>query len=72
MKGWVLPAKATTRGRNRAETVDMKEVFRLVAPDNVIRYEGDGPLNVLLVDAGAKDNMVRSLLKSGATVVRAP
>jgi len=44
----------------------MKEVFRLVAPDNVIRYEGDGPLKVLLVDAGAKDNMVRSLLKRGA------
>jgi carbamoyl-phosphate synthase small subunit len=27
---------------------------------------------VLLVDAGAKDNMVRSLLKRGATVVRTP
>ena len=53
------------------QTVDMKDVFRLVAPDNVIRYEG-GPLKVLLVDAGAKDNMVRSLLKRGATVVRAP
>ena len=48
-----------------------EEVFRLVAPDNVIRYEG-GPLKVLLVDAGAKDNIVRSLLKRGATVVRAP
>jgi carbamoyl-phosphate synthase small subunit len=58
--------------RNLAKTVDMKEeVFRLVAPDKVIRY-GDGPLKVLLVDAGAKDNMVRSLLKRGATVMRAP
>jgi carbamoyl-phosphate synthase small subunit len=72
MKGWLMPAKDTTRGRNTAETVDMKEVFRLVAPDNIIRYEGDGPLTVLLVDAGAKDNMVRSLLKRAATVVRAP
>jgi carbamoyl-phosphate synthase small subunit len=72
MKGWLVPAKddATCAG-NTAETVDMKQVFRLVAPDNVIRYEG-GPLKVLLVDAGAKDNMVRSLLKRGATVVRAP
>ena len=66
MKGWLAPAKDITRGRNTAETVDMKEVFRLVAPDNIIRYEGDGPLKVLLVDAGAKDNMVRSLLKRGA------
>ena len=73
MKGWLLPAADDpARGRNAAETVDMKEeVFRLVAPDNVIRYEG-GPLKVLLVDAGAKDNMVRSLLKRGASVVRAP
>jgi carbamoyl-phosphate synthase small subunit len=72
MKGWLVPANDHAgRARNEAETVDMKEVFRLVAPDNVIRYEG-GPLKVLLVDAGAKDNMVRSLLKRGATVVRAP
>ena len=68
MKGWLVTAKdAAARARNAAETVDMKEVFRLVAPENVIRYEGDGPLNVLLVDAGAKDNIVRSLLKRGAT-----
>src|SRR6266542_3233263 len=72
MKGWLLPAKDTAaHARNAAETVDMKQVFRLVAPDNVIHYEG-GALKVLLVDAGAKDNMVRSLLKRGATVVRAP
>jgi carbamoyl-phosphate synthase small subunit len=72
MKGWLVTAKdAAARARNTAETVDMKEVFRLVAPDNVIRY-GSGALKVLLVDAGAKDNMVRSLLKRGATVVRAP
>src|SRR6516165_10192950 len=71
MKGWLVPANHAGHARNEAKTVDMNEVFRLVAPDNVIRYEG-GPLKVLLVDAGAKDNMVRSLLKRGATVVRAP
>src|SRR5215475_1812113 len=72
MKGWLLSAADDpARARNSAETVDMKDVFRLVAPDEVIRYEG-GPLKVLLVDAGVKDNMVRSLRKRGATVVRAP
>src|SRR5258708_15288629 len=72
MKGWLVRAKDNAaHATNAAETVDMKDVFRLVAPDNVIRYEG-GSLKVLLVDAGAKDNMVRSLLKRGATVVRAP
>ena len=57
MKGWLVPANDHAgRAKNEADTVDMKEVLRLVAPDNVIRYEG-GPLKVLLVDAGAKDNM---------------
>jgi carbamoyl-phosphate synthase small subunit len=72
MKGWLLSAEDdAARARKVATTVDMKDVFRLVAPDNVARYEG-GPLKVLLVDVGAKDNIVRSLLKRGATVVRAP
>jgi carbamoyl-phosphate synthase small subunit len=72
MKGWLLPGQDDpAHVRNAAETVDMKEVFRLVAPADVIRYDG-GRLKILLVDAGAKDNMVRSLLKRGATVVRAP
>jgi carbamoyl-phosphate synthase small subunit len=71
MKGWLLPVTTDARAKNLAETVDMKEVFRLVAPAEVVRYEG-GPFKVLLVDAGAKDNMVRSLLKRGVTVVRAP
>ena len=64
MKGWLLPVTDDAAVRNAAETIDMKEVFRLVTPDNVIRYER-GALKVLLVDAGAKDNMVRSLLKRG-------
>ena len=72
MKGWLVPVTDDpAHARNAAETVDMKDVFRLVAPENVIRYEG-GPLKVLLIDVGAKDNIVRSLLKRGATVVRAP
>ena len=73
MKGWMMPANDDAAlARNLAKTVEMKEeVFRLVAPDKVVRY-GDGPLKVLLVDIGAKDHMVRSLLKRGARVVRAP
>ena len=34
-------------------------------------YRG-GDSKILLVDAGAKDNIVRSLLERGATVIRAP
>src|SRR5262245_55996901 len=72
MKGWMVPATDDPgRAINAAETIDMKQVCRLVAPDHVIRYRG-GPHKVLLIDAGAKDNIVRSLLNRGATVVRAP
>ena len=51
--------------------IAMEDVARLVAPAEVIRYEG-GPRSVLVVDAGAKDNLVRSLLARGVSVVRAP
>lgn len=73
MKGWLLPADLDLEeGRARAREVDMeREVFRLVAPPAPITYPG-GKLRILLVDIGAKDNIVRSLLERGATVVRAP
>jgi carbamoyl-phosphate synthase small subunit len=73
MRGWLFPAHLTeAQGRDLATSVDMHdEVFRLVAPDEVTRFEG-GELRVLLVDVGAKDNIVRSLQQRGASVVRAP
>jgi carbamoyl-phosphate synthase small subunit len=73
MKGWILPADMDLeRGKRAAHTVEMREeVFRLVSPSETIVYPG-GSLKILLVDTGAKDNIVRSLLERGATVVRAP
>ena len=47
------------------------EVFRSVAPAEPIHYKG-GDLKILVVDAGVKDNIVRSLLERGASVIRAP
>lgn len=57
MKGWLLPSAA---GENDAEPVDVARVHDLVAPTGIRRY-GEGAA-ILLVDAGAKDNIVRSLL----------
>jgi carbamoyl-phosphate synthase small subunit len=73
MKGWVFPAEMDLeRAKRGAHTVEMREeVFRLVAPTETIRYQA-GPHKILLVDTGAKDNIVRSLLARGASVVRAP
>jgi len=50
----------------------MKEqVFHRVAPAATVTY-GGGKLSVLLVDAGAKDHLVRSFLERDVRVVRAP
>jgi carbamoyl-phosphate synthase small subunit len=73
MRGWLVPdGSSLEEARQPGAAVDMKsEVFHAVAPSEPIRYEG-GDLRILAVDVGIKDNIVRSLLKRGATVTRAP
>src|SRR5919204_2590761 len=68
MQGSLCPSPA---GGEDAVAVDMKEVFRRVAPRAPVRY-GEGKPTILLIDAGAKDNLVRSFLARGASVLRAP
>jgi carbamoyl-phosphate synthase small subunit len=78
MRGWIFPAEMDLdRAKRAASSVEMREeVFRSVAPREPLRYEPvrheGGALKILLVDVGAKDNIVRSLLERGASVVRAP
>ena len=73
MRGWLFAeTMPLDEARVRAASVDMKhEVFYRVAPPEPATY-GAGDLTVLLVDAGAKDNLVRSLLERGMRVIRAP
>jgi len=71
MKGWLLANGASgEQARNSADEVEMSQVFDLVAPGQARTYRA-GELSVLLVDVGAKDNIVRSLLARDVTVVRA-
>jgi len=73
MKGWLIPADMSLDEAQRAAaSIEMqREVFRLVAPALPARYRGTGP-TIMVVDAGAKDHMVRSLLGRGAGVLRIP
>lgn len=73
MAGWLFPATMSLdEAKKSAGSVDMADdVFKLVAPDDAIVY-GTGSPRILLVDVGAKDNMVRSLLERGASVRRVP
>lgn len=73
MKGWLVPdGEDVEAAKQAAHEIEMQnEVFRLVTPNETIRYTG-GPLKILVVDVGAKDNIVRALLARGASVIRAP
>jgi len=53
------------------EAVEMADVIGVVAPKEVRHYPG-GDLRILLVDTGAKENIVRCLQTLGATVIRVP
>jgi len=70
MDGFLL-ADDTEGARAAASSVAMARVAWEVAPREVRRYPG-GDLRILLVDTGAKENIVRSLQKRGASVVRVP
>ena len=73
MQGWLgMSTTSEVDARNHAAAVEMRdEVFRKVAPSAPVRY-GEGKRTVLLIDVGAKDNIVRSLCVRGASVLRAP
>jgi carbamoyl-phosphate synthase small subunit len=73
MRGWLFPSDVSLEAaRGDAAAVDMtRDVFRLVAPEAAVHYAGGSP-SIMLVDAGAKDNLVRSLLARGASVWRVP
>jgi carbamoyl-phosphate synthase small subunit len=51
--------------------VDMAKVVDLVAPREITRHGGDGP-RVLVIDTGAKENIIRSLAERHAAITRAP
>ncbi len=73
MLGWLFPEEmGLDEAKKKARAIEMQdEVFRSVAPAEPIHYKG-GDLKILVVDAGVKDNIVRSLLERGASVIRAP
>ncbi len=73
MRGWLFPTElGLTEARVQAASVQMEdEVFQLVAP-KVETLHGDGVTRILLVDIGAKDNIVRSLTSRKASVLRVP
>lgn len=73
MEGWLFPASMSLDdAQAHAVSVEMRrEVFYRVTVGEPVTY-GTGDLSVLLVDIGAKDNLVRSLLERGVRVVRAP
>jgi carbamoyl-phosphate synthase small subunit len=73
MSGWLFPdSMDLEQARQEAKAVEMsRQVFLDVAPLQATTYEA-GHTRVLLVDCGAKDQIARSLVARGVTVVRVP
>jgi carbamoyl-phosphate synthase small subunit len=73
MRGWLFPAgMPLAEARAAAREIEMsQQVFMDVAPGAPVTYQG-GRTRVMLVDCGAKDQIARSLLERGVTVVRVP
>lgn len=57
--------------QDAADGIDMASVVRLVEPRSLTEHAGSGP-RILLIDTGAKESILRSLLRRGAHVLRAP
>ena len=54
-------------------SIKYSDCIKIVAPKNVTRYgNGKDSIRILLIDTGAKENIVRSLVNRGATVIRSP
>ena len=57
--------------RRYSDSIEMRQVLEQVVSDEIVRY-GNGEKKILMIDTGSKENIVRSLLKRDAAVVRAP
>ena len=66
MRGRIVPAD----GDGDIEEIEMTQVISDVSPNEVVRYGTEGP-NILMVDVGAKDNIVRSRRSRNVSVTRA-
>lgn len=73
MRGWVFPAEMPlAEAQQQARNLDMRtEVFMRVSPAEATRH-GDGELNIVLVDVGAKDGILDCLVERGTRVHRVP
>jgi carbamoyl-phosphate synthase small subunit len=73
MQGWLYRSEMGLKKAQRAAiAVDMSVgVFSRVAPEARSTH-GDGELNVVLVDVGAKEGIVECLVRRGARVTRVP
>lgn len=54
-------------------SIKYSDCIKIVAPKKITRHgNGNGKVQILLIDTGAKENIIRSLVNRGATVIRSP
>lgn len=64
-------ARLITDETNHIETIDIAEVLNLVVDQQPVLY-GAGDTTILVIDTGTKDNIIRSLVQRGTSVLRVP
>ena len=67
-------AKLTSSDKGKESelvSINYSDCIKTVAPKNISRH-GNGKVQILLIDTGAKENIIRSLVNRGATVIRSP
>jgi carbamoyl-phosphate synthase small subunit len=66
-----LPPDELEQAKAKAHAIEMKRVVADLALSRIQRFAG-GDLRILVIDTGAKENIIRSLQERGATVILTP
>ena len=72
--GWLLfDGSGLAKSKLKAKGVEMNRAAAEVSLRDIVHYPGSaGAPSILVIDTGVKSNIVRSLLRRGASVVRVP
>jgi carbamoyl-phosphate synthase small subunit len=72
MQGYLLEGETDLEeAKGRVSPVEMKRVAELVTGREIVRHAGQD-LSLLVIDTGAKETIIRSLQKRGASLIVAP
>lgn len=70
--GTVQAKLINSDNETQIQSINYSDCIKLVVPKKTTIYGKGNDLRILLIDTGAKENIIRSLVNRGATVIRSP